>query len=192
MPFSLQRISNIWVAYGAVRVARREGELDPIVGENGVDLVGDSRDQSFEEGRGGGPFRLLDQLHEGKLTGAIDGDVEVELAFSGLEVSNVDVEIADRISLELFLRRLAAFDFRQSADPMTLEAAMQRSRQMRDGWLQRIEAVVEWQQRMPPEGDDDRSSSMERTVELASLGPVERSATVSRCFHFATVFWLIP
>src|SRR5258706_16451874 len=24
------------------------------------------------------------------------------------------------------------------------------------------------------------------------LGPVGRSATVSRCFHFATVFWLIP
>jgi hypothetical protein len=36
------------------------------------------------------------------------------------------------------------------------------------------------------------SSSMERTVDLASLGPVERSATVSRYLHFATVFWLIP
>ena len=36
------------------------------------------------------------------------------------------------------------------------------------------------------------SSSMERTVDLASLGPVGRSATILRCFHFATVFWLIP
>ena len=27
---------------------------------------------------------------------------------------------------------------------------------MRDGRLQRIEAIVERQQRMPPEGDDDR------------------------------------
>src|ERR1700752_4908781 len=36
------------------------------------------------------------------------------------------------------------------------------------------------------------SSSMERTVDLASLGPVGRSATVSRCFHLAVVFWLIP
>jgi hypothetical protein len=36
------------------------------------------------------------------------------------------------------------------------------------------------------------SSSMERIVDLASLGPVGRSATVSRCFHFATIFWLIP
>lgn len=91
-----------------VRVARREGELDPIVGENRVDLVGNSRDQSFEEGRGGGPSRLSHQLHEGELAGAIDRDIEVELAFGGLELGDIDVEIADRISLELFLRRLAA------------------------------------------------------------------------------------
>lgn len=51
----------------AVRVARREGELDSIVGENRMNLVGDSRDQNFEEGRGGGPSRLPDQLHEGEL-----------------------------------------------------------------------------------------------------------------------------
>jgi hypothetical protein len=71
-----------------------------------VDLVGDSRDQSFEEGRGGGPSRLLDQLHEGELAGAIDSDIEVELAFSGLDLSEIDVEIADRISLELFFEGL--------------------------------------------------------------------------------------
>lgn len=87
-------------------------------------LAGDSRDQSFEEGRGGGPSRLPDHLHEGELAGAIDGDVEVELA-SGLELSNVDVEVADRVSLELFLWRLAAFDLRQSADAVALETAMQ-------------------------------------------------------------------
>ena len=29
-----------------VRVARRESELDPVVGENRVDLVGDSRDRA--------------------------------------------------------------------------------------------------------------------------------------------------
>jgi hypothetical protein len=33
----------------AVRIARWEGELDPIVGENRVNLLGDSREQSFEE-----------------------------------------------------------------------------------------------------------------------------------------------
>jgi hypothetical protein len=41
-------------------------------------------------------------LHEGELTGAIDSDIEVELAFSGVELSDVDVEIVAR---EVFPRR---------------------------------------------------------------------------------------
>jgi hypothetical protein len=36
----------------AVRVARWESELDSIVGENGVDPVGDSGDERFQEVRG--------------------------------------------------------------------------------------------------------------------------------------------
>jgi hypothetical protein len=99
----------------AIRVARRESELDPIVGENRVDLIGNSCDQSFEEGRGGGPSCLLDQSDEGELAGAIDSDIEVELAFRGLDLSDVDVEIADRIGFELFLRTLAIFDLRPPA-----------------------------------------------------------------------------
>ena len=40
---------------------------------------------------------------------------------------------------------------------MALQAAMQRrARQMRNCRLKRVEAVVERQQRMPPEGDHDR------------------------------------
>lgn len=70
-------------------------------------------------------FRLLDQLHEGEFAGAIDRDVEAELTFGGLELSDVDVDITDRISLEFFLRRLAAFHLRQSADAVALETAMQ-------------------------------------------------------------------
>ncbi len=36
------------------------------------------------------------------------------------------------------------------------------------------------------------SSSTVRTVELASFGPVGRSATVVRFFHLATVLGLMP
>ena len=40
---------------------------------------------------------------------------------------------------------------------MLLQAAMQgRTAEMRDGRLERVEAVVERQQRVPAEGDDDR------------------------------------
>ena len=36
------------------------------------------------------------------------------------------------------------------------------------------------------------SSSMVSTVECASFGPVGKSLTAVRFFHFATVFWLMP
>lgn len=36
------------------------------------------------------------------------------------------------------------------------------------------------------------SSSIVSTVEAGFFGPVGRSATEVRFFHFATVFWLIP
>src|SRR5215471_18532035 len=73
-----------------------------------------------------GPCSLPDQLHERELAGAIDSDIEVELAFGGLDLGDVDVEIANRISLEPFLRGPTAFDLRQSADAVSLEAAVRR------------------------------------------------------------------
>jgi hypothetical protein len=70
----------------------------------------------------GGP---LVQFDIGELAGPIDGHEQVQLAFGRLHLGDVDVEIADRIGLELHLGRLVAFDFRQATDPMTLQAAMQ-------------------------------------------------------------------
>src|SRR5271163_2458807 len=67
------------------------------------------------------------------------------------------MEIADRIGLELALRRSFAFDLGQPRDPVALQTPVKgRARQMRDGGLQSVQAVVERQQSMPSEGDDDR------------------------------------
>jgi hypothetical protein len=41
-------------------------------------------------------------LHERELAGAIDSDIEVELAFGGLDLGDADTEIANRIALNLF------------------------------------------------------------------------------------------
>src|SRR4029077_16291949 len=115
----------------AIRIAWREGELNAIVGENRVDLVRDSRNQGLEEDGGGRPPSLFHQLHEGEFAGAVDGDIEVELALSGLDLGDVDMEEADRVGLELFLLGLGPFNIRQSADTVTLQASMQRrARQM--------------------------------------------------------------
>lgn len=96
------------------------------------------------------------QFDEGKLRGAIDGDKHVQLALFGAHLGNVNVEIADRVALELVLRRLVAIDIRQAADAVTLQATMQRRpRKMRDCRLQCIEAVIERQQRISAKGNDN-------------------------------------
>lgn len=55
-------------------------------------------------------------------------------------------------------------------------------RQMWNGWQQRIEAIVEWQQRMSPESNDDR---LLLDGKDGRLGFLEACRTIG-------VFWLIP
>ena len=62
---------------------------------------------------------------------------------------------------------------------------------MRDGRLKRVQAVVQRRSVCLRKATITASSSMLRTVEAASLGPVGRSATDPRFFHLATVFGLI-
>jgi hypothetical protein len=72
-------------------------------------------------------------------------------------LGDVNVEEADRIGLEPRLWLLVALDIRQPPDPMPLQTAVQRrAGQAGDCRLKRVKAVVERQQRMAPEGDDDR------------------------------------
>src|SRR6202044_1171528 len=68
---------------------------------------------------------------------------------------DVDGEEADRIGLELALGRSFALDLRQPRDSMTLEATMKgRARQMWNGRLQSVEAIVMRPQRMRSKGAD--------------------------------------
>jgi len=63
---------------------------------------------------------------------------------------------------------------------------------MRDCRLQGIEAVVQRQQCMLAEGDDDRSSSDDSTVQRGVFGPIGASWTKGRLRHLATVLWFSP
>jgi hypothetical protein len=40
---------------------------------------------------------FLHQLHEGKLAGAINGDIKVELALGSLDLGDVDMKLANRV-----------------------------------------------------------------------------------------------
>src|SRR3984893_3055521 len=119
-------------------------EVDTVVGENRMNLVRHGRDEVAEEVGGDPRGRFLMQLDKGEFRGSIDCDKEMKLAFFGPNFGNVDVEEADWIGFELLLRRLVPLDIRQLADAVALQTAVQRgSRQMRDGRLQRIEAIIE-------------------------------------------------
>jgi hypothetical protein len=92
------------------------------------------------------------KFNVGKLAGSVDGYEEMELAFCGSDFGNVDVEVANRTSLELLLLSLAAFNLWQSFNAMALKATMQRrSRQVLNCRLQTIKAIVKGQQRIAPE-----------------------------------------
>ncbi len=83
------------------------------------------------------------QLRIGELGCPVDCHEEVELAFGRLDLGDIDMEVADRVALELPLRGLVTFDIWQAADAVALQAAVQgRARQVRDRRLKRVEADV--------------------------------------------------
>jgi len=99
----------------------------------------------------------------------------MELALLRSDLGDVDVEEACGVALE-GLFGLSPSTSRSRHDAMPLQASMQRrARQVRDGCLQCIEAVVERQQRMLRKATTAASSSAVSTVERTSFGPIGAS-----------------
>jgi hypothetical protein len=129
-----------------VDIAFARGELDAVVGQDRVDLVGHGLDQFAQEL---GRFHLACAFHEtskGELAGAVDSYEQPQLAFFRPHLGDVDVKVADWVGLEALLLRLVALHRRQAADAVPLQAAVQRrARQMRDAGLEGVEAVIQRQ-----------------------------------------------
>lgn len=87
-----------------ILVAGTVGELDAIVREYDVDRIRHGRDEVPQELGCCHLASLQVQLDIGELRRSIDGDEEVELALGRLHLGNVDVEVTDRVALELLLR----------------------------------------------------------------------------------------
>ncbi len=96
-----------------------------VVGKDRVDFVGDGGDQMPQEVSRGLACDLLVQLDEGELRCPVDRDEKIELAFGRSDLSNINMEIADRIGPELAPLGSLAFNLRQPRYPVTLQAAMQ-------------------------------------------------------------------
>ena len=87
----------------------------------------------------------------------VDGDEQVELPLFRSNLGDVDMEIADCVVGESARLGFSPRELGQAADAVPLEAAVLRqSGQGRIAWLQAVKAVIEREQRVAPEGDDDR------------------------------------
>lgn len=116
-----------------VFVACLIGELDAVIGQHRMDRIGDGRDQVAQELGSDHLACFPMQFDKGELAGSVDCHEQTQLAFGGLNLGDVDVEVADRVGFELSLRFLVAGHLRQPADPVALQAAVQRRpRQVRD------------------------------------------------------------
>jgi hypothetical protein len=101
------------------------GELQAVVRQDGVDLLGYDVDEVTQELRRDGLDGLRVQLGIGKLAGAVNGDEQGEPAFFGTYFGNIDVEVSDRVSPELFLLGRVSFNLRQPTHAMALQTPMQ-------------------------------------------------------------------
>ena len=95
---------------GGVPVAGLLGELDAVVGEDGVNAVRHGFQQVLEEFPRCTPVSLVDQLGDGELARAVDADEQIELAFGSLHLGNIDVEEANGVALEALALWLVALD----------------------------------------------------------------------------------
>ena len=98
-------------------------ELDAVVGQYRVDLVGHGLDQRAQEVGGGLSCRFHFKPGERELGRPVDRDEEVELAFLRSNLGDVDVEVSDRIVGEFASLGLVASELGQAADAVPLEGS---------------------------------------------------------------------
>ena len=84
-------------------------ELDAVVSQHRVDLIGQRLKRRAEEVGSRLPRRFLFKSRERELGGPVDRDEEGELAFFRSIFGNVDVKVADCVVGELAALGLVAF-----------------------------------------------------------------------------------
>ena len=68
----------------------------------------------------------LVQLDEGEVGNPVDGDQEMKPALRGLDLGDVDVDVAERVGLELAFASGGPLHVGQPGDAMPLQAAVRR------------------------------------------------------------------
>ena len=140
-----------------VPIPRLFCELDPVVRQDGVDLVRHCFEHVLQELPSRLSVNCRNKLGDGELGRPVDTHEEKELSLGGLHLSDVDMKEPNQIALELLALGFVSLDTGKTRDAVPLQAPMQRRPcQVRDRGLQGIEAIIQRQQRVPSEGDDCR------------------------------------
>ena len=141
----------------AFSILRQIGELDAVIGQHGVDPVGHGICQSVQKSYRGFGIGLLLEPGEGELRGSINRHEHVEFAVLGAQLSNVDVEEANRVAFEPLFRFRLTLEVRQPRDAVAQQKPVQAgARQLRNASLQGIKAIIQRQQRVLAKGNARR------------------------------------
>ena len=110
-----------WPGIDGITVPGLLGELDAIVGQDGVDLVRHGLKHVLQELPGRLSVSCCNELSDGKLGRSVNAHKEIELAFGRLHLGDVDMEEPYGVALELLSLGLVALDIRQARDAVSLE-----------------------------------------------------------------------
>ena len=118
-------VETHWPGIDGVAVPGLLGELDGVIGENGVDPIGHGFQQMLEELPGRLSVRRCNELSDGEFGSSVNAHKEIELAFGRLHLGDVNMEEPYGVALELLALGLVALHVRQPRDTMSLQASMQ-------------------------------------------------------------------
>jgi hypothetical protein len=140
-----------------VPVLRQVGEGHAVVGEHGVDRVGERRDDLPQEG---GAVHLgvgVEESDVDELRDPVDGQEHEQLALGQAQLADVDVDVADRRLGEAAALRGLLLVPRQTGNAVPRQAAVERAAaEGRDSLAQAAQDVIERQQGAATELHDHR------------------------------------
>lgn len=97
---------------GRIAITGLFSELDAVIRQNGMNPVRNDAQEMFEEFPGRLPVGFPGQLCDGKFTRPVDGNEEVQLAFSGLDLGDIEMKEPNRIAFETLTFGLVSLDVR--------------------------------------------------------------------------------
>lgn len=99
---------------GRIAITGLFSELDPVVGQNGMDPVRNNAQEMVEEFPSRLPIGFAEQLCDSELACPVDGNEEVQLPFSGLDFRYVEMKDSNRGAFEALTFGLVSLDVRQA------------------------------------------------------------------------------